>query len=128
MKVQVSPARPQPVFGIGDARERVHDGVQVRRDEQAQMLEVVAGVAHAISASGGRIRYRPSASLAPPMPPDSATTRTPVLTRSSSGSRTSAAAGSGSSHASPCTSTAALVGLAHQELRRRGNLVGEADL
>ena len=38
------------------------------------MLEIVAGVGDDVSVSGGRTRQRPSASLAPPTPPDSATT------------------------------------------------------
>ncbi len=39
------------------------------------MLEVVAGVDHHVSSRGGRTRLSPSASLAPPTPPHSATTR-----------------------------------------------------
>src|SRR5438552_17806571 len=36
------------------------------------------------NSSGGRTRLRPSASLAPPTPPDSATTRPPLIESSSS--------------------------------------------
>ena len=44
MKVHVSSRRPHPVSVVDQARQGVEHGVDVGRDVQAQMLEVVAGV------------------------------------------------------------------------------------
>ena len=44
MKFQVSSARPHPRLRIGDAAERIQNSVEIGRDVQPKMLEVVAGV------------------------------------------------------------------------------------
>ena len=45
-KVPSFSGKAQPVSGVGDAGKRVHDGVEVGRDGEAEMLEIVAGVDH----------------------------------------------------------------------------------
>ena len=82
---------------IGDARERVHDGIQIRRDAEPEMLEVVAGVAHHHQ---GIRRQQPVETERELGAADAAGQRDHAhcrahRKRSSSGSRTRADAGSG---------------------------------
>ncbi len=46
---------------------------------QAEMLEIVADIGDDDEILGLTIRLKPSASLAPPMPPDRATTRSRLI-------------------------------------------------
>ena len=70
MAVYVSPATPHPCSRFGEAGEGVQDRVEVRADEQAEVLGVVADVDdHASGRPGGSAIWNPCASLAPPVPP-----------------------------------------------------------
>ena len=79
MKVQVSSARPQPVSGLAMPASvyrtvsRSGEMLSLRCSKSSPVLHTT------VRQSGGSVRYRPSASLAPPMPPESATTLAPAL-------------------------------------------------
>ena len=133
MKVQVSPAASPAGLRIGDARERVRDGIQIRRDAEAEMLEVIAGVAHHHQAIR---RQQPVETERELGAADAAGQRDHAHCRRSSEEIQLRVAQEGRrrqrgaiprepahEHRGP-----ALVGLPHQQLRRRGDLVGEADL
>ena len=65
---------------VVEASKRVHQRVGVRRDMQAEMLEIIADIGDDEQiVLGFTIRLRPSASLAPPIPPDRATTRSRLI-------------------------------------------------
>ena len=127
-------AGPSPAgLRIGDARERVRDGIQIRRDAKAEMLEVVAGVAHhhqanrAAAADTDRARAwrrrcrRTAPSRALPRSPEEVQLRLAQQRRRRQ--RRAIPREAAHEHRGP-----AFVGLPHQQLRRRGDLVGEADL
>ena len=103
-------ARAPPAgLGVGDPGQRVQDRVQIRRDAEPQMLEVVAGVAHHHQAIR---RQRPVQAERQLGAADAAgqgdhPDRRAHRNRSASRARSSAAAGAGGPcHASPRTSTA----------------------
>ncbi len=117
---------------IVEAGERVHQRVGVGRDVQAEMLEIVADIGDDdADPPACTIRLRPSASLAPPMPPDSATTRSRLI---ETGPRLQermmlAAVDSGADQRKPRirNDRRRLVRLAHDERGGGGDLIRETN-
>ena len=137
MKVQVSSRRPQPRSRIVEAGERVHQGVEIGRDGEPQMLEVVAGIGDHQQVGGRQDAAQARArAWRRRSPPDSATTQRCRLggahrNRSSSGARISAAAGDGRSRPGEAAHQhrrPRLVGLSHQQRGGAGDLVGKSGL
>src|SRR5579883_2282674 len=69
-------------FRVVEPGEHIGQRVEIGCDMEPEVLEIVPVLATTVSLAGGRMRARPSASLAPPTPPESARTGRSSLGRS----------------------------------------------